>query len=389
MRVFAAISEATWDLLAQPRRLIGAGLATALGIGLFVAAGTLNTTASQQISAAFDVYRATEVRVIQSHSGTETDWIPGDYLDRLQRLAGVTTAQMIADLDQGVISSSPPGRPDLGTSVAAHIWGVDEGGPRALGAVIDGSQFGQPYGDVPTVLLGSRLAADLDINTIDGIQAVWLNGNPAIVRGIIRSLGRRTEILDGAMVLTNDSNSLGLHAIADEIIIETVGGAAQSIAEEAPLALRPDNPTLASAIAPPDASQFRQTFESSIRQALLAISGVAILVGALVIGSSIAGSVLARTAEMGLRRALGARSTDLLAIIAAEGTIVGFFGGTAGASLGLVGAIAVSSHLGWKPIVDPLAPLLGVGVSTLIGLLASSVAGIRAARIDPAAALRS
>ncbi|NOY56632.1 MAG: FtsX-like permease family protein [Actinobacteria bacterium] len=386
-RLVQAIGEATWGLLAQPRRLIGAGLATSLGIGLFVAAWTLNVTAGQQISASFDAFRATEVRVSSDTGGG--DWIPADYLERLAQMSAVVTAQKLTDLDSVTISTSVPERPDLGTSLSARAWGVDDDGPRAIAAVIDGSRMEPTPGETPTVLLGGRVAAALGIDTVDGVQSIWINGNPAVVRGIIRSVGRRREILDGIVVLDRDAATLGLHSVADEIIIETVGGGAAQVAEQAPLALRPDNPEAVTAIAPPDPEQFRRRFEGDIKQGLFAISGVAILIGAMTISSTIATSILSRTAEIGLRRALGARAGDILAMVIAEGATMGFFGGLVGASLGVVGAIAVSARLGWNPIVDPAATGLAVGAGVVIGILSALPPGFRATRIDPAEALRS
>ena len=100
-------------------------------------------------------------------------------------------------------------------------------------------------------------------------------------------------------------------------------------------------------------------------------------------------SVLERTPEIGLRRALGAARRHIASQFLLESTVTGLLGGIIGASLGVLVIVAVSAVRDWTPVLEGWLPFAAVGLGAVIGLVAGTYPALRAAQTEPIAALRS
>jgi len=119
-----------------------------------------------------------------------------------------------------------------------------------------------------------------------------------------------------------------------------------------------------------------------------AIASISLLVGGIGIMNIMLASVLERTAEIGLRRALGARRKDISRQFIMEAVTISLSGALMGIGLGFGIAQAVSAYSGWSTIVTPVSLLLGVGVSMMIGLVFGIFPARKAAMVSPIEALR-
>ncbi len=108
------------------------------------------------------------------------------------------------------------------------------------------------------------------------------------------------------------------------------------------------------------------------------------------IASVLAVSVVQRTREIGILRAMGATRGRILAVFLYEGAAVGFAGSTLGAAVG-AGMVWVFNHYGPGLFYVPVPPTLvveAVGLATLAGVAAAALPALRAARLDPVVAIR-
>lgn len=121
---------------------------------------------------------------------------------------------------------------------------------------------------------------------------------------------------------------------------------------------------------------------------LVGVVGLSLVVGGIVIMNIMLMVVTERTREIGLRKALGARRTDIMAQMLTESVVLSIFGGVVGTIFGSAIAMAISSLTPIPASVEVWAIALGIGITALVGLFFGLYPAMQAARLDPIEALR-
>jgi putative ABC transport system permease protein len=118
------------------------------------------------------------------------------------------------------------------------------------------------------------------------------------------------------------------------------------------------------------------------------IAGISLLVGGIGIMNIMLASVLERTREIGVRRAIGATRRDIRSQFVIESFAISVIGGVCGIVIGIVLARLVAAYAGWPTVITFSSLMMSTGVSMAVGLVSGIYPATRAAELDPIEALR-
>jgi putative ABC transport system permease protein len=122
--------------------------------------------------------------------------------------------------------------------------------------------------------------------------------------------------------------------------------------------------------------------------AMIAIAAISLIVGGIVIMNIMLVSVTERTREIGIRKAMGARSTDVLRQFLIESSTISVVGGIIGILFGITVAKGITFAIGMPSVIKLWAVIAGLLVSAGVGIFFGVYPAKRAAKLDPIAALR-
>lgn len=407
----ASLKEA-WDATVhRVRRNIFTMLGVVLGIASLVLTVGLTATISGQLADSFDIFRAKHLTV----SSTRTEPMSraellslaaSENYRRVSQLNGVTGTALVDQLYESAdVQRGPDNFGERGANVTAAVLAATpsifsvQGHELVWGRTFD---EGHVERNDKVVVLSESVMRQLALPYSPGVT-VYIRDEPYTVIGVVRenpslTLSYGSVYLPlgakpGADAEEAQSAAGGGAAAAQtgkrstQIVVSTVAGAANQIAEEAPYALSPERPTLYSVSVPPEPKTLREAVDQQQRTMLLAMSVITLVIGAMGIMNTFLVAVMERRREVGLRLAIGMRPSGILLQFSAEALLTGILGAVAGIVLAVNGISIVSLMNRWTPIISADTILLGLGAGALVGVLAGLYPAAKASRIDPAQTL--
>jgi putative ABC transport system permease protein len=121
---------------------------------------------------------------------------------------------------------------------------------------------------------------------------------------------------------------------------------------------------------------------------LVGVVALALVVGGIVIMNIMLMAVSERTREIGLRKALGARKSDIMSQMLTESVVLSVLGGIVGTLIGAAVAFVISSFTPVPASIELWSVALGIGITAAVGLFFGLYPAMRAASLDPIEALR-
>ena len=391
------LNEVLSGMFARPVRMMLTVLGVAIGLTALVATVGLTRTAGNRIISQFDKLAATELFVSARPGRTtgivDPKAIPWDAASRLKRLNGVVAAGTMSEVDVGgaLASSSPVRDPSNQTAFKLSVRAASPGLFRAVRADLAAGRYpdlGHSNRADRVAVLGPDAARRLGITGLKQLPAISIGDHLYLVVAILRDVARKPELLGSVIIPEGTARRHFGLAGPRTVVVETKIGAAYLIADQARLALRPDNPRVLKVEVPQEPKRVRDEVQTDLDVMFLLLGGLSLVVGAIGIANITLVGVMERTGEIGLRRAIGSTRGHIAAQFLFESASMGVIGGLIGASVGVLIVAGVAAYQVWTPVLDIEAPLLAPLVGGLIGLVSGVYPAMRAARLEPVEALQ-
>ena len=247
-------------------------------------------------------------------------------------------------------------------------------------------------------VIGSTTAADLNLGATAVGSQIEINGLPFTVIGILQAKGSVGFANQDDQVLVPlgsiQKYFTGSDSVRSISVSVTSADEMTAVTNSITTELRTRHnltPTDTADFSITNQAQLLDTVSSvtGILTALLAgIASISLVVGGIGIMNIMLVSVRERTREIGIRKAIGARRSDILLQFLIEAVTLSILGGFVGIVCGIVVSAGIDAVAGWPLVIAPVTLALAVGFSAAVGIIFGVWPARQAAVLDPIAALR-
>lgn len=379
---------AFYGLRARPLRAVLAALGIAIGIAAMIAVVGISASSRERVN---DQLRELGTNLLtvqpgQTLAGGEAE-LPQDSVDMVARIGPVTAVSAVGTVSDAAVYRNNEIPEEQTNGLAVNAARTDLLG-TVSGTVDVGRWLDDALATYPAVVLGATAAERLGVDRADGSIAVWLGKEWFTVVGILDPVPLAPELDSSVMIgwpiamelLDFDGSPTIIYERSDESAVDDVRAVL-------PATVNPAHPEEVAVSRPSDALAAQAAADETLTTLLLALGGVALLVGGIGVANTMVIAVLERRSEIGLRRALGATRAHIRRQFLGESVLLAGLGGIAGAALGGIATATFATSRDW-PFALPLWALAGAaGATILVGAIAGAYPAARAARMPPTAAL--
>jgi len=250
---------------------------------------------------------------------------------------------------------------------------------------------------VRDIVLGSQLATDTFGDTSAIGQKISIMGTEFTVVGVLEAQEESSFSNPNLQAYISDSDAFKIFdsknyngIVAKATSEKTVDSAKAELETVLLRSHKIDDKDLAdfTVTSSKDLLSTIDTVMSMLTSFLAGIAAISLLVGGIGIMNIMLVSVTERTREIGLRKALGAKTVDILIQFMTEAVVLTVIGGVLGMTFGYTIGIVAGKFLDFSAVITLDSVLLAVGISSFIGIVFGIYPAARAARLNPIDALR-
>jgi ABC-type lipoprotein release transport system permease subunit len=375
-----------FGLRTRPTRVVLSALGIAIGIAAMIAVVGISSSSKAALDRVLDALGTNVLTVTQAESFAEQVPLPATAVESVERQDDVLAAAGVGKAEDARVYRNPfvPSAETKGIGVLEAEGDV----PEVLGGSVTSGRWLDPGSAAPAqVVLGATAAHSLGVDHVSADTRVWLGGRWVQVVGVLGPLQLAEDLDNQVFVPRGLATDLGWDGHPSAVYTRADPDRVTAVRDQLPRTVSPASPADVAVTRPSDALAAKNATDDSFTGLLVGIGGVALLVGGIGVANTMVITVLERRAEVGVRRALGARRRDVRDQFLVESLLLSFLGGVAGVVIGVVVTLAFALGQGW-PVAIPLwAVAGGLGATVLIGGLSGLSPAAKAARIPPTSAL--
>ncbi|MGH9093140.1 MAG: ABC transporter permease [Acidimicrobiales bacterium] len=385
------VAVAVAGLKARKVRTMLIMLGPVIGVAAMVSAVGLTESAKGALQAQLSEL-GTNLIIAQAGSsfGSQNPTFPGDAVQRVENVSTVTAAAATTNLS-GVISLPVQGASTYYQAFPAPVRAAGDNLPAVLKVpLLDGRWLDAADTRLHTraVVLGSGIAKQYGYLPGEA-RTIMLNGDNFGVVGVLGPV-KLDPTLDNAAFVTQwaAKHVLGTNGKPNQLYVRSAPDATQATANAIPTAINLGGPAQVSTQIPSDVLQAAAKANKTLQQVALLAGLLALTVGGIGIANVMSISVIQRSAEIGIRRAVGHSRSKIAAQFLLESLFVGVLGGIVGALIGIGVVYGVSAISGWVVVIAYAEIPVWMGLALLVSVAAGLYPSIKASRLEPLETLR-
>lgn len=260
-------------------------------------------------------------------------------------------------------------------------------------------------GDYNMVLVGSRVATRTFKQSLSVNRAITIEGVNFKIAGILNESGSSIGGGDNSVIIPieaarsvlddvgdSEFDSIIVKVTDENLVEQTMSDIDAKLMLSRHVTNRTKDYSVSSSLA---MQETISTTMESMTTFLAAIAAVSLLVGAVGIANTMFTTVLERTKQIGIMKAIGAKNRDIMTIFLMNSALVGMVGGVIGLAIGYAASAMVTLPMmggrmmsGGGNVVSPQLMLFALSIAVGIGVLAGLIPAYRASKLKPVDALR-
>jgi putative ABC transport system permease protein len=378
-------------LTARKVRTLLIMLGPVIGVSAMVAAVGLTESAKGALQAQL-AQLGTNLIIAQAGGtfGSQNPTLPNDSVQRVDDVSTVISAAATTNLS-GVVSLPVQGASDYYEAFPVPVRAADLNLPSVLQVPLLSGRWlnsSDTQLHLRSVVLGTGVAKQYGYLPGE-MRTIQLNGTNFGVVGVLGPVAL-DPTLNNAVFVTQWSakHVLGTNGKPNELYIRSIPGTTQATANAIPTAVSLGSSDQVTTQVPSDVLQAAAQANKTLQEVALFAGLLALTVGGLGIANVMSISVIQRSSEIGIRRAVGHSRSKIAAQFLLESLFVGVLGGLLGAALGVAVVYAVSGLAHWVVVIAYSRIPIWMGLAILVAVFAGLFPSIKAARLEPLETLR-
>ena len=380
-------------LAARKMRTVLLLLGPMIGVAAIIAAVGLTDSAKGDLKAKVAELGTNLVEVSASSSfGQEAPTLPGDAIERALTVTTVQAVGSVRQLSNVLVSPYTEAREEFST-VPIPVLAADGRLPSVLEVDLVSGRWLDTFDEsagARVAVIGQSLAREFSYLPGEN-RTIELDGRPFAVVGVLERVPLEPGFDNAVFVPFRTAGDDFLdddEVDPNKLYVRSSEGTEDLTARALSVAIGLGGPDEISAEIKSEALELAAQSDRQLQLIVVSMGLLAIVVGGLGIANVMSISVIQRSAEIGIRRALGHTRRIIALQFLLEAIAVGIVGGIFGVLLGMLAIFVGVSAAGWVFVMAGWLAPAGVALAVVISVLAGSYPAVRAARLEPLETLR-